>query len=130
MSFNKSLIFFYISFLMLIIARHIYVGASTIAFAILIIAFWLNNSERYSKIIMVSGMTMNFLAVAANHGRMPVIGNMVKDYSHSNLSPLSRLPSLCDIFYLYGFGLFSIGDIFICSGLIIYCFALFSHWRK
>jgi hypothetical protein len=72
------------------------------------------------------GFALNAIAVAANHGAMPVLFPQVLlelgvstlalakhgDYIHSVMTPQTHLKVLCDWILVRGEGIFSIGDIF------------------
>ena len=83
-------------------------------------------------IIIIIGMSMNFVVITNNEGKMPVSGNAMERagwlmsvsdrhfifYSFEDI----KYPYLADIIYL-GVGLASIGDILMCGG----CGFLFMH---
>ena len=109
------------------------VALMDISYLLVLVFLWLNRFLPGFAIISL-GWALNFLAVAANHGRMPVYGPMLERFNqaadltallsdtyfkHGAVLPQTRLLWLTDIIYL-PFPtphLFSIGDIMLYMGL-------------
>lgn len=116
------------------------VASLHIASYILLIVFIILNKKNYGIIAIGTGMLLNLLVISVNGGHMPVsivklentsmarhaldITNNASFNNATNLSGHTRLAFLGDIFKLPSFlplsNVFSIGDILIALGILIY----------
>lgn len=102
---------------------------------ILVILFVLVNSEVRGLRLLGAGVLLNSLAIAANGGSMPSslealkkilpaekieqLSNGMASYNVILISESTRLRYLCDIFYVPGVNVYSIGDGFIAVGAFL-----------
>jgi hypothetical protein len=113
--------------------RHNSLVGNLITFPMLILMLYLVRSIPYSaRIIALSGSMLNWMAMLANGGRMPYVGNGLSDQFHDKISPASRLKVLCDVIRIGPNCSCSIGDMLIYIGLAIFLFHTFvvRPWRK
>jgi Family of unknown function (DUF5317) len=77
----------------------------------------------FSLALLLTGSSLNQTVMNANGGKMPVAMDrstiVVFDSRHEPLTPQTRYKWLADIFWFPGY-LFSLGDIFIYSSVVIF----------
>jgi len=79
---------------------------------------------RLHRFVILLGGTMNFIALTANNGRMPVLGKIETARWWQPLTEESRVKFLCDVLW----ATCSIGDMVILTGILIGLgLALYKH---
>jgi hypothetical protein len=102
-----------------LVARVLYVGVV----AYLLFFTISDRAVHIAVSIVLAGSAANVLVMAANAGRMPVRGNFKPDDNHCAVCPDTNFRYLCDRHRIqvgqWGTTT-SIGDIFICMGMLLF----------
>lgn len=97
------------------------------SFAFMLYALVDNFLQRAGRFMCGTGCLCNALVIAANYSSMPCAGTMkIVDGYHSVASSSTRLLFLCDIIPWKSYMIFSLGDLLILSGLVLW----FTGWAR